>query len=105
MDIGLIGGIIGGALGVAGGAVGTYFSIKNTAGPLERAFMIRLSVVAWVAVTAFLAGLLLLPKPFNWLMWVPYVIALPLSIRWSNRRQQQIRAEEAAARASGSGRV
>jgi uncharacterized membrane protein YfcA len=105
VDIGLIGGIIGGALGVAGGAVGTYFSIKNTAGPNERAFMIRLSVVVWVAVTAFLVGLLMLPKPFNWLMWVPYAIALPLGIRWSNRRQLQIRAEEAAARASGSGLV
>jgi len=104
MDAGLIGGIIGGAIGVLGGAIGTYFSIKNTAGPSERSFMIRVSVVAWVAVTAFLIGLLMLPKPFNWLLWVPYAIALPLAIRWLNRRQLQIRAEEAAARASGSGR-
>jgi uncharacterized membrane protein YfcA len=105
MDAGLIGGIIGGALGVAGGAIGTYFSIRNTSGPNERSFMIRVSVVAWVAVTAFLGGLLMLPKPFNWLMWVPYAIALPLGIRWSNRRQLEIRAEEASARTPGSGRA
>ena len=105
MDVGLIGGLIGGALGIAGGAIGTYFSIKNTAGPIERSFMIRLSVVAWVAVTAFLVGLFMLPKPFNWLLWVPYAIALPLGIRWCNRRQLEIRAEEASVRASRSGRV
>lgn len=105
MDVGLIGGLIGGAVGIAGGAIGTYFSIKNTAGPTERSFMIRLSVVAWIAVTAFLVGLFMLPKPFNWLLWVPYAIALPLGIRWSNRRQLEIRAEEASARASGAERA
>ena len=105
MDVGTIGGIAGSVLGLAGGAVGTYFSVKNTAGPRERSFMVRVSAIAWVAVTAFLAGLLLLPKPYNWLLWVPYAIALPLSIRALNQRQRQIRAEEAASRASSSSRT
>jgi hypothetical protein len=60
--------------------------------------MIKVSAIAWVAVTAFLVGLLMLPKPYNWLMWVPYGIALPLGIRWCNQRQLKIRAEEAASR-------
>lgn len=92
--IGLIGGLIGGALGIAGGIVGTYFSIRNTASPRERAFMVRVSAVTWLGVTAFLAGLLLLPRPYNWLMWLPYAIALPVGIVWINRRQAQIRSEE-----------
>jgi hypothetical protein len=96
MDAGMIGGIIGSAIGLAGGVIGTYFSIRNTRGPRERAFMIKASASAWIAVTAFLAGLLLLPKPYNWFMWLPYGIALPLGIRWCNQRQQTIRAEEAA---------
>jgi len=96
MDIGLAGGMLGSALGVMGGAVGTYFSIKNTAGPRERSLMIGVSVAVWIAVSAFLAGVMLLPPPFNLLTWVPYVIALLLSIRWLNRRHLQIRAEEAA---------
>ncbi len=96
MDAGMIGGIVGGAIGLAGGAIGTYFSIRNTNGPRERAFMIKASLIAWIAVTAFLAGLLLLPKPYNWFMWLPYGIALPLGIRWCNQRQQEIRTEEAA---------
>ena len=95
MDPGLIGGIIGGGLGVLGGAIGTYFSIKNTAGPRERAFMIRVAFVTWVLVTAFVCGLFALPRPFNFLLWVPYGIALPLTILWCNRRQGRIRAEEA----------
>lgn len=99
MNAGLVGAIIGGALGVAGGAIGTYFSIKNTAGPRERSFMIRVSTVGWIAVTAFLIGLLMLPRPFNFLLWVPYGIALPVGIIWCNRRQLRIRAEEASFRA------
>ena len=99
LNVGLLGGIIGGAIGLAGGAIGTYFSIKNTDGPSERSFMVRVAVIAWVVIVAFLAGLLLLPKPYNWLLWLPYAIALPLSIRWCNRRQLQIRDKEAASRA------
>jgi hypothetical protein len=96
MDAGVVGGIVGGVIGVLGGLVGTYFSIKNTAGPRERRFMIQAAAVAWLAVTAFLIGLLMLPRPFNLLLWIPYGIALPLGILWSNRRQRTIRAEEAA---------
>jgi len=104
VDVGLIAGIVGGAIGLAGGAIGTYFSIKNTLGPRERSFMVNVSAIAWVAITAFLVGLLTLPKPYNWLLWLPYGIALPLSIRWCNQRQLKIRAEEAASRASGNAR-
>jgi Ca2+/Na+ antiporter len=99
MDAGTIGGIIGGAIGFIGGIVGCYFSIKNTKGPRERAFMVRVSVIAFIVVIAFLAGLMLLPRPYNFLMWIPYGIALPLGIRWCNRRQMQIRTEEAQSRA------
>ncbi len=93
-QVGLIGGLVGGAIGIAGGAAGTYFSIKNTNGPRERAFMIRVSVVTWFVISAFLAGLLLLPRPYNWFLWIPYGIALPLSIIRLNRRQARIRSEE-----------
>ena len=93
-QIGLVGGLIGSVIGVLGGAVGTYFSIRNTSSPRERAFMIRVSTVVWIVVTAFLAGLLLLPPPYNWLLWIPYGIALPMSIVWLNRRQARIRSQE-----------
>jgi hypothetical protein len=99
MDLGIIGGVVGGALGIAGGVVGTYFSIKNTAGPRERAFMVRTAIIGWLAISAFLLGLFLFPHPYSMLLWAPYVVALIWAIRWCNRRQQQIRAAE---RTSGS---
>ena len=91
---GWIGGIAGGVIGLGGGAVGTYFSIKNTNGPHERSFMIKSAVVFWVAILIFLGLLLGLPDPYRWLMWIPYSILLPLGIIYGNRKQQAIRQEE-----------
>jgi hypothetical protein len=91
MDAGLAGGLIGGIIGIAGGAVGTYFSISNTRGPLERAFMIRASVMAWIAVIAFVGLQLVLPNPYRFLLWIPYSILLPLGIIRVNKRIAAIR--------------
>lgn len=91
---GWVGGILGGVLGIAGGIVGTYFSIKRTNGPRERAFMIRAAIVCWIAIFIFLGLLLALPNPYRWFMWIPYGVLLPLGIRYINRKQQQIRQEE-----------
>jgi uncharacterized membrane protein YfcA len=92
--VGLIGGIAGGVVGVFGGAVGTYFSIKNTRGRRERAFVVRMATFTWVAVTAFLAALWMTPQVYQPLLWLPYLLLLPLGIRFMNRRQQEIRREE-----------
>ena len=100
MDPGLVGGIIGGTLGLAGGAIGTYASIKNTAGPRERQFMVRTAIVAWVLITLFLILLFVLPNPYRWLIWIPYGVALPLAIVSLNRKQQAIRLEEQRTRQS-----
>ncbi len=82
------------ALGLVGGIVGTYFSIKNTSGPQERAFMIHFAAMTWIGVTLFLVVMFLVPHPFKWFLWIPYLIALLLGIRWGNRQQARIRAEE-----------
>ena len=100
MDAGTFGAVIGGALGLLGGAFGTYMSIKNTAGPRERQFMVRSSIVIWIAVTMFVVLLVVLPSPYRWLMWIPYVIALPIAIISLNRKQQAIRLDEQRSRQS-----
>ncbi len=94
MDAGLIGGIIGGVVGVAGGAFGTWNSIRKTDGPLERKFMIKASIATWIAVIVFIVLLLLLPRPYNFLMWIPYGIFLPLGIMKINKGLAEIRATE-----------
>jgi hypothetical protein len=91
---GWLGGIEGGVLGLAGGVVGTYFSIKNTSGPLERSFMIKSAVVGWIAILLFLGLFLALPSPYRYFMWIPYSILLPLGIIFVNRNQQAIRQQE-----------
>lgn len=94
MEAGTIGGIVGGVLGTLGGVIGTWFSIRNTRGPLERAFMIRASIVAWIGLGVFLSLLFLLPDPYRLLMWVPYGILLPLGILRTNKRLAEIRENE-----------
>lgn len=101
MNAGLVGGIVGSVLGLAGGVIGTYFSIRNTNGPRERAFMVRMSALAWLGITVFLALLLLLPDPWRFLVWIPYGILLPLFIVRANRGQARIRAEEAGQAGTG----
>ena len=94
MDLGLVGAIVGSAVGVAGGVIGTYFSIKNTNGPKERTFMIKCSVVAWIAILAFVALMIVVPAPYKWFLWLPYGVALPIAIIRINRTQARLRAEE-----------
>ncbi len=96
-----IGGVLGGAIGLAGGVIGTYCSIRNTNGPRERRFMVRAAVVTWVGVLLFLALLFSLPSPWRLFLWIPYGILLPVGILLGNRRQQQIRREEAPAPDNG----
>ncbi|MGD9223921.1 MAG: hypothetical protein PVH22_11770 [Desulfobacteraceae bacterium] len=91
---GYIGGLLGCMIGIAGGAFGTYCSIKNTKGPLEKRFMIRTSMVTWVALLIFLGLLIYLPTPYRFIMWIPYGILLPVGIRYINKRQGAIRAME-----------
>ncbi len=94
MDIGIVTGVTGGIIGVLGGAVGTFFSIKNTCGPRERAFMVRSAVVCWLGITLFLGLMFLLSNPYRFLLWIPYAILLPLAVVYGNRTQQRIRLEE-----------
>jgi len=94
MNAGWIGGIVGVVLGMIGGIIGTYFSIKSTNGPRERAFMVKTAVVCWIAMVVFLVLMFLLPSPYRHFLWIPYAILLPLGITFANRSQQRIRKKE-----------
>lgn len=91
---GWIGGIVGGILGLVGGIIWTYFSIKNTYGPLERSFMIKSAVVSWIAILVFLGLLLGLPDPYRLFTWIPYIMLATLGILFRNRKQEAIRRQE-----------
>jgi tetratricopeptide (TPR) repeat protein/predicted Ser/Thr protein kinase len=92
--IGLIGGIVGGIIGVAGGLLGTYFSIKNTNGPQERAFAIKASIAVWIFVLAFVSGMCLIPGLYKILLIPIYVVGFVAGILLWNKKQAQICLEE-----------
>ena len=94
MHPGVIGVIIGGICGLTGGIIGTYCSIKNTSGPRERTFMIRVCVIGWIAIIVFLGLMFALPNPYRHFLWIPYGILLPLAIVTGNRKQNKIRQKE-----------
>jgi hypothetical protein len=98
MHPGIIGAIAGSVIGIFGGIVGTYFSIRNTNGPKERSFVMKASAVTWVAVATFSCAFLLLPAPYNHLMWIPYGLLLGFGIRKFNETQKRIRDDEFNAR-------
>ncbi len=91
---GWFGGVIVILLG--GGLIGAYITIRNTSGPRERKFIAQFVIVSCIA-TAISVGLhLRVPETYKWLVWLPYYIFLPFWIRYSDRRLDGIRQEEAA---------
>lgn len=93
MSAGLIGGRIGGAIGLAGGLFGASRSYCASRGPRERRFVICVVVALLVFIAAFLALLFLFPR-HRPLIFVPYLLVLPVIIILVNRRQLGIRSEE-----------
>ena len=89
------GALLGAFLGLLGGAIGCYFSIKNTKGPRERAFVIKGCVACLLLVAGFVVGLWLVPGIYKAVLGVAYLGALMVGIALWNKRQTQIRFEEA----------
>ena len=99
---GWIGPIVGGGIGLFGGVVGTYFTVKNTNGLRERDLAIKASVLCWLFVGLFIAGMLLIPPWYNLLLVVPYAGVLVFGIRKFNEMQLRIRKEESGSAANRS---
>jgi hypothetical protein len=96
--IGLIGALGGTLLGVLGGVYGTWNSIKQTNGPRERAFVVKMSVLFWIVVSLFVVLVFVLPAPWNYYIWLPYGLWLTSTIRRSDLKQQAIREAESASK-------
>ena len=96
MDAGLAGGIAGGIIGVMGGVIGTYFSIRNTKRPKERALAIRLAALCWIWLSALTAWLFLMPRPWNQaaiLLNLPLLLSIPRMNRWLARARAEDESE------------
>ncbi len=100
MDAGMAGGIAGGVIGVMGGVIGTYFSLRNTTRPRERALLLRLAALCWLWLAGLVAWLLLMPRPWNQaavLLNLPILLSIPRMNRWLARARSE---DEAPCRTS-----
>ena len=73
---------------------GTYVSIKSAKGPMERAFIKKAKVIAWIRVLVFLGLFLTLPKPYNFLLLILYGIVMLIGIHKLRKKHTQIRQSE-----------
>ncbi len=91
----MIGGLAGVIIGLAGGAVGAYYSIKNTNDPKERKFMIKFTVLTAVLVALLLSVVFFIGYPGALWVMVPFFgFALPAMINLGNKKQREIRNKE-----------
>ena len=97
---GVVRGVLGALLGLGGGVFGTHCSIKNTRTAVERRFMIRYSVVIWLAVIALvllpvgLSQFGLIPVWLQWALFALFFLMLVPSILWANRHQAHLRGSQ-----------
>ena len=91
---GWTGAILGGLIGILGAVIGSYLAIKNTKGPRERGFTVRMTIVLSMGVGLFVAGEWALPAPYKYVLIAVYIVALVFTIIYWNKRQAAIRADE-----------
>ena len=92
---GWIGGGVGSLIGLAGAIIGIRYGTKNTCGPRERAFLVKMTVVLVIAIGAVTVLPWFLPKTYGWVVFIPFTLLLVIGIPYCNRTQMRIRQEEA----------
>lgn len=92
--IGIIGAVVGGLIGILGGAAGLWNGLRQARSDAERHYMLVWSAGCWIGIVVFLVVLVLLPHPYRWLAFIPYILALFWGIRKGNLDLSSIRAAE-----------
>ena len=83
----------GTVLAVAGLAW-TIVRLRACRGIRERAYLRRVVLIAWIAVPALVGAICAVPRPFGFLLWIPFVlVSWPTVIRWT-RTLEEIRRQE-----------
>jgi len=88
-------------LGVAlvGGGLASWSNIRQTRGPRERSFVIRVCLLSWLLILSMLGLMYLLPAPYRYVAMLVYFVGLPILIyRWAKTHQliRQLDAREGA---------
>ena len=88
--------LVGITMGVLGGLIGTRASLRNTSSDQERAFVKKAAIGIWAAVACIAAILFFLPRSYHAGVWLGFMLLLPLTVMFVNRRQAAIQSETGA---------
>lgn len=89
MDDGLYGQVWIGLLMIGGGLVGTGAAIAAATSAEMRRLVIRISVASWIGVLTFVAAVLGIPRPFGFVLVIPYGVFFAVAAaRWGEQWQQ-----------------
>lgn len=83
-----------GMLLLVGGTVGTVCTVRRARGARERRTLLWACAVAWLAAIAFITGVLIIPRPFGVLLWVPYAIGVPAGVSLFRRAWRHAREKD-----------
>lgn len=84
----------GAAIGVAGGLFGTVVGIRNAPAGPQRRFMVNASIIAWIAVLAFVLVMTMLDSAWKWMLFLAYGPLLIGFIFVVNSKLARLRANE-----------
>lgn len=87
----ILGGILGAFAGIVGSVYGVRASLKQCRTAAERRVVWQLTLGVGGLVAGLLAGLFLIPRPYNWLVWIPYPFLLIGCIGYGNRKLAALR--------------
>lgn len=91
--------ILAACIGLLGAGIGAGFVGKKAAGPRERAFKIKVSIVCLIFTGLDIASSFLIPPWWDLVLIIPYVVVLVLEMRNFNELQFQIWKEESGSAA------
>src|SRR5206468_10031051 len=92
-----LGGILGVLFGFGGAFLGTYIPYRLAKTQRQKSFILKSAALLLSFILLFQVGLALTPTPWNYFLWIPYVIFLVGFIARMNWRMQSIYEQEAAA--------
>lgn len=76
------------AVALLGGAIASYYNIRNSRGPKERAFVTKACVIAWAVILSMLVAVYLLPAPWRYAAAAGYFIVCPILVyKWATTHQ------------------
>ena len=95
--MGWVGGILGIVFGCGGAFLGTYIPYRLAKTKRQKSFILKSAALLLAFILMFQLALALAPAPWNYFLWIPYVVFLVGFIAVMNRRMQRIYEQEAAA--------